>query len=460
LAGEELTALLAKEMAIMELEGNPIGSLKRHLSAWEAEGCAPQVIQWIQDGTPLFFERAPASGGGRRNYVPVAAMKFANEEITRLLVVKAIEEDDGLGEGYTFPVGAVPKAHEKNKWRLVTDLTDGGRGPNAAMPDKPFKMEHIDDLLCQIGKDWWGLTFDLRAGFHHLEVHPDFRKWLRFMWAGKLFHFNVMPFGPRHSPWIFNKVVREFVLILRRGCQIPGCNHTTCRFRSAPNGVTVAPFVDDFCVAARTKEQLLQIRDEILVPLMQEMGWIRALGKGVWEPSQRFDFLGLTIDTVKGQVLIPEDKLKRYTATLEQVILKRKVTARELASVAGKVVSVMRAFAPSLLFLRSTFALVSSVTDGSNGWNTLLPVDGEVKEDLIWLRDHLRSHNGRFAWRPAQVAVLQTDASGKNGWGATLILNGKRFRAQGFWSEKEKLEDIHILEMRQSCSVSALSRTF
>jgi hypothetical protein len=124
------------------------------------------------------------------------------------------------------------------------------------------------------------------------------------------------------------------------------------------------------------------------------------------------------------------------------------VTARELASVAGKVVSVMRAFAPSLLFLRSTFALVSSVTDGSNGWNTLLPVEGEVKEDLIWLRDHLRSHNGRFAWRPAQTAVLQTDALGKNGWGATLILNGKRFQAQGFWSEKEKLEDIHILEMK------------
>ncbi len=41
LAGEELTALLAKEMAIMELEGNPIGSLKRHLSAWEAEGLRP-----------------------------------------------------------------------------------------------------------------------------------------------------------------------------------------------------------------------------------------------------------------------------------------------------------------------------------------------------------------------------------------------------------------------------------
>ena len=151
LVGEELTTLLAKEMAIMELEGNPIGSLKRHLSAWEAEGCAPQVIQWIQDGTPLFFERAPASGGGRWNYVPVAAMKFANEEITRLLVVKAIEEDDGLGEGYTFPVGAVPKAHEKNKWRLVKDLTDRCHWPGticrrSGAPDRTWLTTEPEDV--------------------------------------------------------------------------------------------------------------------------------------------------------------------------------------------------------------------------------------------------------------------------------------------------------------------------
>ena len=279
--------------------------------------CAPQVLAWIENGTPLIFQEAPRLGQGRPNYVPQAALAFANEEVTRLLLINAIEEDDGVEDGYTFPLGAVPK--DTNKWRLICDLTDGGRGPNASMPARPFKMEHVEDLLTQIGKDWWGLTFDLRAGFHHLEVQPKFRRFLRFRWAGKLYHFNVMPFGPRHSPLFFNKVVKEFIKILRRGCAEIGCTHEACRFRVAPQGIVIVPFVDDFCASARTKELLLRIRDEIIVPLMKDMGWIRALGKGSWEPLQIFDFLGLTVDTVQGLVLIPEKKLKAYSTHLDRI---------------------------------------------------------------------------------------------------------------------------------------------
>jgi hypothetical protein len=450
LEGQELEELLKKEVMVQELEGNPIGSLRRHLSSWEEQGCSPTTIMWVRHGTPLFFKQLPPSGGGRRNYVPIAAMKFANEELTRLWVVNAIEKDDGQGEGYTFPVGAVPKPHESNKWRMICDITDHGQGPNNFMPDKPFRMEQIDDLLNQMGRGWWGLTFDLRSGFHHLDVHPDFRKWLRFVWAGELFHFNAMPFGPKHSPWIFNKVVREFVLILRRGCTRSNCNHQMCRFRAAPNGVTVAPFVDDFCVAAASREILLRIREEILVPLMTEMGWIRALGKGSWEPAQKFDFLGLTIDTVKGKVFIPEVKLKRYCLNLSNVLSKTHAPVRELASVAGKIVSVMRAFAPALMFLRATFALIATVTDGARGWGSTVELTQEAREDLVWLKDHLRSSNGRFAWRPAQISILATDAASTVGWGATLKTpsDSKVQRAQGNWSTTDKEQDIYILEMR------------
>lgn len=449
LEGEELKELLKKEVFIQELEGNPIGSLYRHLQEWEELGCSPTVVMWISDGTPLFFRESPISGGGRRNYVPLAAMKFANEELTRLFVIKAIEEDDGVGDGYIFPMGAVPKPHEPHKWRMICDITDHGNGPNNFMGDKPFKMETIDDLLNQIGKEWWAITFDLRAGFHHLQVHPDFRRWLRFMWAGKLFHFNVMPFGPKHSPWIFHKVVREFVLILRRGCTIKGCDHTSCRFRAAPHGVVIGPFVDDFCIAAATRLTLLRIRDEILVPLMQEMGWIRAIGKGCWEPAQIWNFLGLTIDTVEGKVLIPEEKLVRYIANIETILSKRQLPIRELASVAGKIVSVMRAFAPALIFLRSSFALIGSVTDGAEGWSTVVELTAEARQDLIWVRDHLRSCNGRFAWRPAQIVILATDAASSVGWGATLKCQGSPLlKAQGQWSQSDREQDIYILEMR------------
>ncbi len=448
LDGEELQSLTLEEESLQGVEGNPIGSLCRNVQAWKALGCSPLVISWIEDGIPLIFDGDPAPGGGRPNYVPPQALPFANGEITRLWVVKAVELDDGVGPGYIIPLGAVPKDRRPDKWRMTVDATDRGQGPNAAMPDKPFKMEHLDDLLPQIGKDWWALTFDLRAGFHHLFVKPEFRKWLRFRWAGVLFHFNVMPFGPRHSPYFFNKIVKEFVKILRRGCVIRGCSHQSCRFRASPFGVVIAPFVDDFCLAAATALLLLRIRDEIVVPLMKEMGFIRALGKGCWEPRQMFDFIGFTIDTVGGMVFIPQTKLERYMKNLHLLLSKRQVFVRELASVAGQIVSAMRAFAPALIYLRQTFSLISKFVDGATGWSNIVILTEEVRADLIWLRDHLKSRNGRFAWRPAQLLVLATDASSTVGWGATLKVGSQSLRAQGSWSRQQKEDlDIYMLEM-------------
>jgi len=136
------------------------------------------VVSWIEEGIPLLFASPPVTGGGRPNYVPLQAVSFVGTEVSRLFVTGAIELDDGLQDGYTMPLGAVPK--DVNKWRMVLDVTDRGQGPNAFMTEKPFKMEHLDDLLGQIGKGWWALTFDLRAGFHHVKVQPQYRRWLRF----------------------------------------------------------------------------------------------------------------------------------------------------------------------------------------------------------------------------------------------------------------------------------------
>jgi hypothetical protein len=70
--------------------------------------------------------------------------------------------------------------------------------------------------------------------------------------------------------------------------------------------------------------------------------------------------------------------------------------------------------------LRSTFALIARYTDGKIGWNSHMVINEEVRADLLWLKSHLRTCNGRFAWRPARVAILQTDASGSIGWGASF----------------------------------------
>jgi hypothetical protein len=181
---------------------------------------------------------------------------------------------------------------------------------------------------------------------------------------------------------------------------------------------------------------------------MKKMGWIRALDKGSWEPEQVFNFLGLKIDTVDGLVLIPAEKVEKYRKAIKDVLAQSWVNVRSLASVAGKVVSVMRAFAPALMYLRSTFAMISEMTDGATGWNNVVQISELMREDLIWLETHLQLNKGRLAWRPAQVVLLATDACTNQGWGATLRVGSQVFRAQGNWSEEEKRMDIYFLEMK------------
>ena len=40
-------------------------------------------------------------------------------------------------------------------------------------------------------------TFDLKSGYHHIEVVQEHRKYLGFEWKGNYFQFTVLPYHQR-----------------------------------------------------------------------------------------------------------------------------------------------------------------------------------------------------------------------------------------------------------------------
>ena len=47
-------------------------------------------------------------------------------------------------------------------------------------------------------------TFDLTSGYHHIEIHPEYHKFLDFEWTfedgcTRYFQFCVLPFGKNSS---------------------------------------------------------------------------------------------------------------------------------------------------------------------------------------------------------------------------------------------------------------------
>lgn len=51
-----------------------------------------------------------------------------------------------------------------------------------------FKYEDFRTVLECFEKDAFMFTFDLKSGYHHIDIHPDYQTYLGFAWEGK---FNV-----------------------------------------------------------------------------------------------------------------------------------------------------------------------------------------------------------------------------------------------------------------------------
>jgi hypothetical protein len=77
-------------------------------------------------------------------------------------------------------------------------------------------METAQSLRLAIRLGDWATSNDLADAYFHVLIDPRDRKWLRFVWRGRIFQLRALPFGLASSPWIFTMVVRQLVLVLRR----------------------------------------------------------------------------------------------------------------------------------------------------------------------------------------------------------------------------------------------------
>lgn len=58
-------------------------------------------------------------------------------------------------------------------------------------------------------------TWDLKAGYYHILIHPRFRKFFGFRVRNLVFQFNVVFFGLSEACYVFTKIMQEPCLELR-----------------------------------------------------------------------------------------------------------------------------------------------------------------------------------------------------------------------------------------------------
>ena len=88
-------------------------------------------------------------------------------------------------------------------------------------------------MLSHVNKGDYFFSFDLKSGYHNIDIFPDHQTFLGFSWffssTVRCFCFASLPFGLSSAPYVFSKCLRPLVKFWR------------------PNGIKIVVFLDDGC---------------------------------------------------------------------------------------------------------------------------------------------------------------------------------------------------------------------
>ena len=71
-----------------------------------------------------------------------------------------------------------------------------------------FKMESLGHVINLIEPNCFMGSIDLTDAYYTVSIHPDHRKYLKFVWNHVLYQFNCLPNGLSCAPRVFTKLLK------------------------------------------------------------------------------------------------------------------------------------------------------------------------------------------------------------------------------------------------------------
>jgi len=185
------------------------GRLKNNILFWKNDLKASQyILDIITDGYVIPLIQHPPSFYAKNNKSSLKHQNFVDEAIHNLLQNNCIEELTSR----PYCCNPLTVAENNTKLRLVLDL----RHVNEFVKYTKFKYEDLNTFAKIFDKNDFFTTFDLKSGYHHVDIHPEHRKFLGFEWTfsngvTRYFQFAVLPFGLTSACYAFTKILRHFI---------------------------------------------------------------------------------------------------------------------------------------------------------------------------------------------------------------------------------------------------------
>ena len=149
------------------------GRLKQHATFWENPLQASEgILSIIRHGITINFTTIPPRAILSNNASALKHKDFVVSEINTLLDSGCIKEQF-VPPYVTNPLTV---SEEEDKCRLILDL----RYVNVHIPKEYVRYDDWRIFTIFLEENGWAYKFDLKSGYHHIDVHETSQKYLGF----------------------------------------------------------------------------------------------------------------------------------------------------------------------------------------------------------------------------------------------------------------------------------------
>ena len=153
---------------------------------------------------------------------------------------------------------------------------------------------------------------DLKDAYFTIPIHRDHQKYLRFMVDGTCYQFTCLPFSLSCASSVFTKLMKPLITLQRS------------------RDIRIIIYIDDMLIMVDSKEKASQ-HLEVLVHLLEALGFIINQEKSLLCPVQEIEFLGLMVDSLALQLKLPGEKLQQICKEAAQLLASRVVSACQVS---------------------------------------------------------------------------------------------------------------------------------
>lgn len=284
-------------------------------------------------------------------------------------------------------------------------------------------MEDIRSVKNLITSNAFMASIDLKDAYFSIPVHKEDRKYLKFYFKRKIYQFRCLPFGLSTSPYVFTKVMKPVMNVLRN------------------KGFLSTIYLDDMlCIGNNFRNCQKNVLES--KKLLEKLGFVINREKSSLIPSKKCKFLGFIVNSADYTIELTDRKKEKIQKLLDNFTIGSQCKIRDFAHFLG----VLNAACPAVAYgtvyckrLEREKFLALIIQD--QNYEARMIVSNKLEEDLKWWR--INSQVGVNPIRTCNYEIeIFSDAS-LTGWGAHC----NEQSANGWWNNEEKKRHINYLEL-------------